>query len=154
MAMFAVTLIGFLAVIQSDAPVRIGGAIDRIPVVAAGQNHFTFLWIIGIAMMLIGVPVYVGRAYRAALTFTFDKQAGVLRENNLRIVGLSRIEYVNIRETTDSDGRYLYLLRISHTDGHEVLLYNGYDEREVLHLASEIASFLECRTKYSSGRPA
>jgi hypothetical protein len=61
---------------------------------------------------------------------------------------LNRVEYLRVSEEKDPDEKYLYFLRISHSDGQEMLLHNGYEEREVLNLANELASFLEIDIKW------
>lgn len=148
-AMIAITFIGFMGMMQGGQSAQATGTVEVTRTFAPTNNHFALLWIVGIACLIIGVPLYVRKMYGAALVFLFDKRSDFLYENKNRVAPLHRIECIAIRETRDPDERYLYLLEVLHTDGHELLIYNGYDERQVLTLASEIAGFLNCRTKYT-----
>ncbi|MBC7806639.1 MAG: hypothetical protein H7145_10855 [Akkermansiaceae bacterium] len=148
-AMLAITLIGFLGMMQGGQSAQATGTMEATRSFAPTNNHFALLWIIGIVCLLVGVPLYIKKAYGAALVFLFDKKSDYLYENKIRVAPLHRVECIAIRETKDPDDRFLYLLEVLHTDGHELLLYNGYEERHVMTLASEIAGFLNCRTKYT-----
>ncbi len=148
-AMLAITLIGFLGMIQGGQSAQATGTVEATRSFSPTNNHFALLWLLGILCLLVGVPLYIKKAYGAALVFRFDKRSDFLFENKARVAPLHRVECVAIRETKDPDDRFLYMLEVLHTDGHELLLYNGYEERHVLTLASEIAGFLGCRTKYT-----
>ena len=148
-AMIAITFIGFLGMMQGGQSAQSMGTVEVTRTFAPTNNHFALLWIIGIFCLLVGVPIYIKKAYGAALVFLFDKKSDFLYENKTKIAPLHRVECIAIREVRDPDERFLYLLEVSHTDGHQVLIYNGYEERHVLTLANEIADFLNCRTKYT-----
>jgi hypothetical protein len=153
-AMLAITLIGFMGMMQGDATVRTQGLQQTPHAFSPTNNHFALLWIITVILLLVGVPIYIKKAYNAALIFQFDKAAGALFENKRRIVPLRRIEHIAIKESRDPDDRYLYLLQVIHSDGYDFLIYNGYEEREVMILASEIAGFLDCRTRFTGTKPS
>lgn len=148
-AMLAITIIGFLGMMQGGQSAQARGTLEVARTVAPTNNHFALFWIIGIVCLLVGVPLYVKKAYGAALVFLFDKKSDYLYENKTKIAPLHRVECIAIRETRDPDKRFLYLVEVCHTDGHELLIYNGYEERHVLTLANEIAGFLDCPTKYT-----
>ncbi len=149
LAMLAITLIGFLGMMQGGQSAQATGTIAAGRALAPTTNHFALFWIVGVIALFVGIPWYLKKAYGAALVFCFDKESGQLSENKKPVVPLRRIESVAIRETKDPDDRYLYLLEVLHTDGYELLIYNGYDERDVMHLAGEVAGFLDCRTKFT-----
>ena len=148
-AMLAITLIGFLGMMQGGQSAQATGSVEATRAFSPTTNHFALFWIIGILALLVGVPLYIKKSYGAALIFLFDKESGYLYENKKRLVSLRRVECIAIRETKDPDDRYLYLLEVLHTDGYELLIYNGYEERELLSLAGEVAGFLNCRLKYT-----
>lgn len=150
-AMLSITILGILSVVENNQNIRINDP-NPVQVSIASHNQFAILWLFAVVLMMVGIPLYVKKAYRAALVFKFDHNSGWLYENKKRITPLRRIEYIAIREAKDTDGRYLYLLQVIHTDGYELLLHNGYDEREVLNLAKEICSFTGYRTKYTGSR--
>ncbi|MBC8141634.1 MAG: hypothetical protein H7Y38_09370, partial [Armatimonadetes bacterium] len=149
LAMLAITLIGFMGMMQGGQAAQATGTIAAGRALAPTTNHFALFWIIGVVALFVGIPLYLKKAYGTAHVFCFDKAAGQLTENKKPIVPLRRIEGVAIRETKDPDDRYLYLLEVLHTDGYELLVYNGYDERDTLRLAEEIAGFLDCRMKFT-----
>jgi hypothetical protein len=84
------------------------------------------------------------RTYKSALTFTFRKSDDAFLRDQRLVTHLSRIEYLSIHESKDPDARYLYLLKVVYADGQEMLLHNGYEEREVMNLANEISAFIGC----------
>jgi hypothetical protein len=142
--MCIVLALGFLSVLHpAETNVMANVSVDDPErVFAPTQNHLGFLWLCASLLMLVLVPLYVLRAYKAALTFTFRKSDDAFLRDQRLVTHLGRIEYVSIRETKDPDARYLYLLNIVYGDGQEMLLHNGYEEREVMNLANEISGFL------------
>jgi hypothetical protein len=147
-ALFAVTMttvmiLGFLSIIQT---VDTGANFtDPTQAFTPTQNHFGFLWVFSSVLMLVLIPLYVVKAYRSALVFAFRKSDNTFRRDNRVITKLNRIEHISVCETKDPDARYLYMLHLVYGDGYEMLLHNGYDEREVLNLANEISAFVGCR---------
>jgi hypothetical protein len=109
---------------------------------APRQNHFGFLWLFASALMLVIVPLYVLRAYKAPLVFEFRRSEDTLLRDGRPVTRLRRIENLSITETKDPDSRYLYLLEVVYGDGHRMLLHNAYEEREVMNLANEISAFV------------
>lgn len=151
--MFCILFLGVLSIFQSaQAPAIKSGITDPSQVFAPTQNHFGFLWILSLILMVIAVPLYVVKTYRSALVFRFNRMDGVFYRGGQRVCRLNRIEYIRLSEEKDPDGIYLYFVRISHSDGQEMLLHNGYKERDVLNLANEMASFLETDIKWKQPR--
>jgi hypothetical protein len=147
--MFCVLFLGVLGVLQSaQAPEVKSGIADPSRVFSPTDNHFGFLWLLSLVLLIIAVPVYVIRTYRSALIFRFNRPDNSFYRGSHRICRLNRVEYLRVSEEKDPDEKYLYFLRISHSDGQEMLLHNGYEEREVLNLANELASFLEIDIKW------
>ncbi|MES2460753.1 MAG: hypothetical protein V4671_09220 [Armatimonadota bacterium] len=151
--MFCVLFLGVFSVIQSSqTPAMKSGVADPSRVFAPTQNHFGFLWLVSLLLMIVAVPVYVIKTYRSALVFRFNRSQNSFYRGGQRICRLNRIEYIRLSEEKDPDSKYLYFVRISHSDGQEMLLHNGYDEREVLNIAKELASFLETEIKWKQMR--
>jgi hypothetical protein len=151
--MFCILLLGVFSTLQSaKAPAIQSGVEDPTHLFAPTQNQLGFLWIVSLFVMIVGVPLYVIKTYRSALVFRFNRPENRFYRGSQRICLLNRIEYIRISEEKDPDGIFLYFLRISHSDGQELLLHNGYDEREVLNLANELASFLETEIKWKQLR--
>ena len=151
--MFCILFLGVLGIFQSaQAPAVKSGIEDPSRVFAPTENHFGFLWLLSLVLMVVAVPLYVIKTYRSALVFRFNRTDGIFYRGGQRVCRLNRIEYVRLSEEKDPDGNYLYFVRISHSDGQEMLLHNGYNEREVLNLANELASFLETDIKWKQPR--
>lgn len=147
MAMVAILALGFISVVQT---------IEKTPLheeptkfFSPSQNHFGFLWLFGIVLMLVFIPYYVMKSYQAELVFTFRKSDDAFLRDKRLVTRLRKIEFVRIEETKDPDGRYLYLLNLIYNDGQEMLLHNGYDEREIMNLANELSAFIPCPVRWS-----
>lgn len=141
--MMGVLALGVLSVVQTAGSNADPHAFDEPGRFFSPQdNQFGFLWLIGSLTMLVGIPVYVARAYKAALTFTFRRSDDAFLKDSRYITRLRKIEYLSIRETKDPDARYLYVLDLVYGDGRELALHNGYDEREVMNLANEVSAFV------------
>jgi len=140
-----VLTLGLLSVLHpAESSVATMSVDDPERVFAPTQNHMGFLWICASLLMLVLVPLYVLRAYKAALTFTFRRPDDAFLRDGRLVTHLRRIEYFSVRESKDPDARYLYLLDVVYGDGQQMLLHNGYEEREILNLANEISTFVGC----------
>ncbi len=142
LTMLCILFLGVMTVLRAADTNQIGTD-DATQIFAPTKNHFGFLWMVSCIALFITIPVYMSRAYKPALTFTFDRSRDQFAQDNKTVTSLRRIEAVAIRETRDPDNTFLYLLHIVHTDGYEVLIHNAYDEREVMNLANEVGGFLE-----------
>ena len=141
--MTVVLVIGLLATLQLSLPPPPHTDIDDPGRFFAPQeNHFGFVWILSCGLMLVLMPYYVIRIYRASLVFTFRRSDDVFLRDNKLVAPLRRIESLVISETCDPDDRYLYLLHLVYGDGRQMLLHNDYNEREIMNLANEIGSFV------------
>ncbi len=137
--MFFVLVLGVLSVLQTE---RIGGGpANPAHALVPTENHFGFLWLFSSLAMFVAVPLYVRRTYRGTLTFSFDRATDGFYRNNRLVCPMRRVECLRLCESHDPDGQYLYLLELCFGDGEHCLLHNGYEEREVMNLANEIASF-------------
>jgi hypothetical protein len=143
--MLFITLLGIFAVVQTYSSTTQGSSDDPSLFFAPTRNHFGFLWLLLLLGTVIGLPLYMRQIYKSALVWTFRRSDDAFLRDNRLITRLRRVEYLAIRETRDPDTRYLYLLNIVYNDGEEMLLHNGYDEREIMNLANEIAAFVDTR---------
>lgn len=148
--MMFVTFLGVFAMVQTFTAQPYGSTNSDSAAVffAPRQNHFGFLWLLLVLGTVIGLPLYARQAYKSALTWTFRRTDDSFLRDNRFITRLRRIEYLSIHETRDPDSRYLYLLKIFYNDGQEMLLYNGYEERDIMNLANEIASFVHTSVRW------
>ena len=142
--MLGLLCLGVLSVVQTAEKSRMGMD-DPSRLLAPTHNHFGFLWMLGLLVLFVGLPFYVVRCYRSALVFSFDRAGDAFYRDKRKVCRLRRMEYMRIRETRDPDNKYLYLLDAVYNDGEEMMLHNGYDEREIMNLANEIGAFARCR---------
>ena len=144
-----ILVLGVLSVVESaQAPAIKPGMQSATQIFAPTPNYLSFLWVASLLLLFVAVPLYVIRTYRSALVFRFDRRDGIFYRGKQRVCRLQRIEYVRISEEMDPDEKFLYFLRIVHSDGQEMLLHNGYSEREAMNLANELAAFLETTIKW------
>lgn len=136
--LLAACCISILAVLS----VVVGSKPDGTDALYPRRNVMGAFWAIGLVGMCVGGPLYMLRAYRSALTFTFDRTDSGVYRGQERVTRLGRIECLELCESHDPDGRFLYFLRLMYGDGRLLLLHNAYDEDEVRCLAHEVASFV------------
>ena len=143
--MLCMTFLGILSVVQASQVQHRDTIGDPSQMFQPQENHFGFLWLILMVIVLVGIPLYAHQSYKASLEFTFRRTDLTFLRNRKRVTRFGRIEYVLLRETKDTDGRYLYLLEVSYNDGMRMMVYNGYDDREIMNLANEISKVVGCR---------
>ena len=80
-AMLAITIIGFMGMMQGGQSAQALGSSAVPRAFSPTNNHFALLWLISVLSLIVGVPIYIKKAYGAALIFTFDKSSGYLLEN-------------------------------------------------------------------------
>jgi hypothetical protein len=148
LAIVALCVLGAIATAQSTP---LPNQVSAGSFFAPSHNRLGFLWVLTLAVMLLGVPLYISRTYHSALIFRFSRTEDQFYRGRQRVCRLGRIEELSIREDKDPDARYLYLLRLIFNDGQEMLLFNGYSERDVLNLANEISSYLLVPTVWRQG---
>jgi hypothetical protein len=106
------------------------------------SNHVGFLWAIASVAMLVVIPVYLGRLHRPALVLEFLRADKSVRRDGGIITRFERVEYLEVSESKDADGRYQYTLTLLYGDGQELVLERSYDEKAQLALADRLAAFV------------
>jgi len=141
---FSMTFVSIMGILTV---VRTAEIDDRVPsddaarLFAPAKNNFGFLWLVALFLLFVVVPFYIWRAYQSALTYSFDRKVGHAARNGRDLFPLHKLEYVCIKESQDPDDAYLYSLQLIYGDGYDLTLFTGYEERTVMNLANEIASF-------------
>lgn len=110
-------------------------------------NHFGFLWLLGVLLIAIALPIYAWKLYRANITYVFDRVTGKLTRNGKVVAPLRRIESIRLWQYEDCDDRSLYKLSIVHSDGFEHDIDEEYEEAEMRSIAHAIADFLHTTLK-------
>ena len=71
-----------------------------------------------------------------------DKGDGVILKQNNPVINLSDVEYLQIREYTDSDNATDYRLSFVRTDGAKIFIDRATDKDGIMEFAEEIADFI------------
>lgn len=152
LAMLCICAVGVMSIIQTSdvATAPSGSGVMEAPeqFFAPQHNHFGFIWLASSILMLVLVPVYIANAYKAAVMFTFDKAEDRFLCGKKQLSRLTRVEHLRLTEVKDPDARFLYLVDVIYGDGKQVLLHNGYDEREAMNLANEVSIFIRRPVKW------
>ncbi len=133
--------LGILGVMQAASHEQGGSQPPLLGFTDPHANHFGFLWLLGVGIIAISLPVYAVKLYSANITYLFDRAAGRLTRNGKSIARLNRIEAVQLWQFEDSDDRSILKLSIVHSDGFVHEIDEGYDEAEMRAVAQEIAEF-------------
>src|SRR5207248_2549251 len=104
-------------------------------------NHFGFLWLVGVALVAVLLPIYAVLIYRMRLVYVFDRTTNRFAHNGKQIAPLRRIESVRFSRHDDCDDRAIFRLAVVHSDGFTCELDEWYDEDELRAVAAAIADF-------------
>jgi hypothetical protein len=115
-------------------------------------NPLGFLWLVGVAIIGIALPIFALKLYRANITYVFDRAAGKLTRNGKVIAPLRRIEGIRLWQVEDCDDRSLFRLSVIHSDGFEHSIDEGYDDAEMWSIAHELADFTHTSVKTNAER--
>jgi len=149
--MACLTPLGVLGVLQGGSQEQSGGKPMLLSFMDPHANHFGFLWLLGVSLVCLAIPLYAVKLYRANISYVFDRNTGRFTRNGKSIARLQRIEAVRVWRFADSDDRALYMLSIVHSDGFVQEIDQAYDEAEIRYVAEQIADFV--RSKVTSNGP-
>lgn len=139
--MVCILILGVLSVVIGSTPGVLGpSGAERA--LAPKANHIGWLWAFSCILMALGLPVYVWRSAASSTRFLFDRPTRTVRMNRRLLTKWHRIEWLEISEGRDPEGRFLYTIWLSYGDGLSQPLHHGYEERAAMNLANEIARFL------------
>jgi hypothetical protein len=110
-------------------------------IVQPRSNHVGFLWAVTSVAMLILMPLYLSRIYRPQPPLEFLERDGTVRRDGSLLTRFDQIEYLELSEARDADGRYLSVLTMLHGDGRELVIHRSYEERDLLALADRLARY-------------
>jgi hypothetical protein len=149
--MACLTPLGILGVLQGGPQEQSGGNPLLLSFLDPHANHFGFLWLVGVSLVCLAIPIYAVKLYRASITYVFDRNTGRFTRNGKSIARLQRIEAIRVWQFADSDERPLYMLSIVHSDGFVQEIDQAYEESEIRYAAEQIAEFV--RSKVTSNGP-
>lgn len=142
LALCSVAALGLMGLVWEAESGTDHTALDAQQLFSPQGNHFGFLWLVAMAFLMVLVPAYAARAYRAGTRIEFDRLAGAVRANGRAIARLDRVEGVTIRSAPDPAGVPIHRLILVHSDGVEWVMHTSYRMEDVGRLAEAIASFL------------
>lgn len=143
-SMVCILIVGLFATLRSAQ----FGMQDAGDFFSPRRNHFGVMWGLSTLGMLVGFPLYISRAYRAPVTFTFNGRNGTIFKDNQLITRFGKVEYLQLREARDPDTKFLYAVSLFYNDGLELPIHEVYEEREAGNLANEIATFVHCGVRW------
>lgn len=118
-------------------------------VLAPRGNNVGFIWAFSTVVMIVVIPWYLSRLHRPAFTLEFLKKDKSIRQEGSIVTRFERVEYIDVSESTDSDGRYSYTVSLVYGDGQEIVLEQSYNEREELALADRLAGYIGTQVRCS-----
>jgi hypothetical protein len=146
------TPLGILGIMQAAVNEQGSSQSPTLGFTDPHANHFGFLWLVGVGLVAVALPIFAWKLYRANITYSFDRVSGKLTRNGKVIAPLRRIESVRLWQHEDCDDRMLYRLSIIHSDGFEHDIDESYDEAEMWSVAREVADFTHTDLKRNAWR--
>lgn len=105
-------------------------------------NHFGFLWLVSTAVTIFGLPVFLIYILRPVRQMTFDVARNEILLGNRRLCLLSKLDYVRLTDSQDTDRKSLTTVSIDYMDGLLLELVDVYDEQ----MARDIANLISRHT--------
>ena len=101
-------------------------------------NHFGFLWLVSTIVTFIGLPIFLTYILRPVRQVTFDKTRNDFLSGNKRLCALTKLDYIRLTDSQDTDRKSLTSVSIDYADGNIFELVEVYDEQ----MARDIANLI------------
>ena len=101
-------------------------------------NHFGFLWLVSTIVTFIGLPIFLVYVLRPVRQVTFDKTRNEFLSGNKRLSALTKLDYIRLTDSQDTDRKSLTSVSIDYADGNLFELVEVYDEQ----MARDIANLI------------
>jgi hypothetical protein len=101
-------------------------------------NHFGFLWLVSTIVTFIGLPIFLVYVLRPVRQVTFDKTRNDFLSGNKRLCALTKLDYIRLTDSQDTDRKSLTSVSIDYSDGNIFELVEVYDEQ----MARDIANLI------------
>ena len=101
-------------------------------------NHFGFLWLVSTIVTFIGLPIFLVYVLRPVRQVTFDKTRNEFLSGNKRLSALTKLDYIRLTDSQDTDRKSLTSVSIDYADGNIFELVEVYDEQ----MARDIANLI------------
>lgn len=105
-------------------------------------NHFGFLWLVSTIMTFIGLPIFLTYILRPVRQVTFDKTRNEVLSGNRKLCLLTKLDYVRLTDSQDTDRKSLTAVSIDYADGELLDIVEVYDEQ----MARDIANMISRHT--------
>jgi len=101
-------------------------------------NHFGFLWLVSTVVTFLGLPIFLTYILKPVRQVTFDRTRNELLSGNKRLCALTKLDYIRLTDSQDTDRKSLTSISIDYADGNLCELVEVYDEQ----MAREIANLI------------
>ena len=105
-------------------------------------NHFGFLWLVSTIVTFIGLPIFLTHILRPVRQVTFDKTRNEVLSGNRKLCLLTKLDYVRLTDSQDTDRKSLTAVSIDYADGELLDIVEVYDEQ----MARDIANMISRHT--------
>lgn len=105
-------------------------------------NHFGFLWLVSTIVTFIGLPIFLTYILRPVRQVTFDKTRNEVLSGNRKLCLLTKLDYVRLTDSQDTDRKSLTAVSIDYADGELLDIVEVYDEQ----MARDIANMISRHT--------
>jgi hypothetical protein len=105
-------------------------------------NHFGFLWLVSTVVTFIGLPIFIVYVLRPVRLVTFDRTRNEFLSGNKKLCSVTRLEYVRLTDSQDTDRNSLTSISIDYADGNNLEIVEVYDEQ----MARDIANLISRHT--------
>lgn len=106
-------------------------------------NHFGFLWLISSIVTFIGLPIFLTYVLRPVRQVTFDRARNELLSRNTKLCSLTKVDYVRLTDSQDTDRKSLTAITIDYADGVLLEIVEVYDEQMAREIANLISSHVQ-----------
>ncbi|MGC4046940.1 MAG: hypothetical protein QM758_24355 [Armatimonas sp.] len=118
-------------------------------VLAPKGNNVGFLWAFSTVVMLVVIPWYLSKLHKPSFILELLKKDRSVRREGSIVTRFERVEFVEVSESMDPDGRHTYSVSIIYGDGQELMLEQSYEERDELALADRLAAYIGTQVRCS-----
>lgn len=105
-------------------------------------NHFGFLWLVSTIVTFIGLPIFLTYIVKPVRQVTFDKTRNEILSGNKKLCLLTKLDYVHLTDSQDTDRKSLTAVSIDYADGALLEIVEVYDEQ----MARDIANMISRHT--------
>ena len=112
-------------------------------------NHFGFLWLVSTIVTFIGLPIFLIYVLKPVRQVTLDKTRNELLRGNRKLCALTKVDFVRLTDSQDTDRKSLTAVSIDYMDGCLLEVVEVYDEQMARDIANLISRHVGKRIVWS-----